>query len=244
MAPAPILSFLLGVVSAQQAPDSIVYLLSPASRFEVKTGKAGLLGFAGHGHLIRARAFSGRIVYYPGTPAESRVEIVVPTDSLEVLTPPDTEEIRKVTEAMRTEVLHADQFHEVTFVSKAVAPRDSGFQVQGSLTLVGQTRDVTVDVAVAIASDTLRASATFSVKQTDFGIKPYSGGPAGTVKVADRVTFNIDALAARGAGHAVGVELGARRLGGDGHRRDGGHEHDYVATVSVPSSSVIATSSE
>ena len=36
--------------------DSVVYVVTPASRFEVKTGKAGLLGFAGHGHLVRARA--------------------------------------------------------------------------------------------------------------------------------------------------------------------------------------------
>ncbi|PYO97058.1 MAG: hypothetical protein DMD61_13005, partial [Gemmatimonadetes bacterium] len=104
--------WLLAVAAqAQERPvDSVVYVLSEASRLEVKTGKAGLLGFAGHSHLVRARAFSGRVVYYPSSPADSRVEISVPTDSLEVLTPPDTEEIRKVTEAMRGEVLHVDQY--------------------------------------------------------------------------------------------------------------------------------------
>src|SRR2546422_4583055 len=40
-------------------PDSVVYVLSAASRFEVKTGKAGLFGFAGHAHLIRARGVTG-----------------------------------------------------------------------------------------------------------------------------------------------------------------------------------------
>jgi len=35
------------------------------------------------------------------------------------------------------------------------------------------------------------------VKQTDFGIKPFRGGPAGTVRVADRVTFEIEAVAVR-----------------------------------------------
>jgi hypothetical protein len=38
------------------------------------------------------------------------------------------------------------------------------------------------------------------VKQTDFGIKPYRGGPAGTVRVADRVTFSFDAVGIRSAG--------------------------------------------
>src|SRR5207244_11304265 len=73
----------------------------PAALPILKTGKAGLLGFAGHTHVVRARWFAGRVVYYPTAPSESRLEIVVPADSLAVLTPPDTEEIRKV--AQRSE---------------------------------------------------------------------------------------------------------------------------------------------
>src|SRR5256886_9741034 len=37
------------------ARDSVVYRVSPISRFEVKTGKAGLFGFAGHEHVIQDR---------------------------------------------------------------------------------------------------------------------------------------------------------------------------------------------
>jgi polyisoprenoid-binding protein YceI len=179
--------------------DSAIYVLAAASRFEVKTGKAGLLGFAGHSHVIRARAVSGRIVYYPKAPSNSRVAITVPVDSLEVLTPPDTAEIRKVTEAMRTEVLHVDRYREITFVSDSVAPTTDGFRVYGKFTLGATTRDVAADVKVAIAGDTLRAIGAFAVKQTDFGIKPYRGGPAGTVRVADRVTLDFEAL---GVAHA------------------------------------------
>jgi len=179
------------------APDSVVYRLSPTSRLEVKTGKAGLFGFAGHEHVIRARGFAGRVVYYPGAPTASRVDLTVQSDSLEVLTPPDTAEIRKVTEAMRTEILRAEQYPTISFTSKTAAPADSGFRIVAELTLVGQTCEVAVDVRVAIGPDTLRAWATFSVKQTDFGIKPFRGGPAGTVRVADRVTFAIEAVATR-----------------------------------------------
>ncbi len=186
-------------VGAAQAAgrDSLVYVLTPASRFEVKTGKAGLLGFAGHGHVVRARAWSGRIVYYPTSPADSRVDVVVPVDSLEVVTPPDTAEIRKVTETMRREVLHPDRYPIITFVSTAVTPTGDGLQVQGRLTIVGQTRDVAMAVRLQTAGDTLQATGRFSVKQSDFGIKPYRGGPAGTVRVADRVEFNVAAVALR-----------------------------------------------
>ena len=180
-----------------QGGDSMVYRLSPASRFEVRTGTAGLLGFAGHGHLIRARAVSGRVVYYPDAPLSSHVEIRIAADSLEVLTPPDTAEIRKVTEAMRTEVLHVERNREITFASRTLAAAEGGFRMTGTLTLAGQPRDVPVETTVAIGRDTLRANATFAVKQTDFGIRPYRGGPGGTVRVADRVDITIAAVAVR-----------------------------------------------
>jgi polyisoprenoid-binding protein YceI len=143
------------------------------------------------------RAFSGHVVYHSDTPGSSRVELVVLADSLEVLTPPDTEEIRKVTAAMRTDVLNVARYPEIRFVSQVVAPSESGLHIIGALTLVGRTREVPVDVALTMGTDTLRATATFSVKQSSFGITPYRGGPAGTVRVADRVTFEIHAVAIR-----------------------------------------------
>jgi len=174
-----------------------VYVISTASRFDVKTGKAGLFGFLGHDHVIHARAFSGRVVHYPGTPASSQVLITVPVESLEVLTPPDTEEIRKVTAAMRTEVLQVDRFPEMTFASRSVAPTDSGFHIELEVTMHGVARAVPVDVRVDIGADTVRAAGRFAVKQTDFGMRPFRGGPGGSVKVADRVTFDFEAVAVR-----------------------------------------------
>src|SRR5213592_967484 len=123
-------------VGQAASSDSIVYHLSPASQLDVKTGKAGLFGFAGHEHLIRARGFAGRVVYYPGAPTASRVDLTVRSDSLQVLTPPDTAEIRKVTEAMRTETLRVEQYPTISFTSKTVAPADSGFRLVADLTLV------------------------------------------------------------------------------------------------------------
>ena len=190
---------LFWLIPALAVRDSIVYRISPASRLEVRTGKAGLFGFAGHEHLIRAGAFSGRVVYHSDAPASSRVELVVPTDGLQVLTPPDTAEIRKVTAVMRTDVLDVARYPEITFASRTVTPSATGLHIVGALTLVGRTREVPVDVTLTIGggSDTLRATATFTVKQSDFGITPYRGGPAGTVRVADRVAFEIHAVAVR-----------------------------------------------
>jgi len=190
---------LLLALSQSEPPDSVVYLLAPASEFQVKTGKAGLFGFAGHDHLIRARAFSGRIVYRPDSISASRVEITVLTDSLEVLTPPDSEEIRKVTAAMRTQVLDVANYPEIRLVSRSVAGNAQRLEMIATLTIKDRTREVPLTIDVQIAADTLRAVTAFAVKQTDFGIRPVRGGPAGTVRVADRVTFAIRAVAVRTA---------------------------------------------
>jgi polyisoprenoid-binding protein YceI len=183
--------------ACQTTSDSIVYRVDPSSRLVVKTGKAGLLGFAGHTHVIRARTVSGRLVYHPGTPT-SYLRLEVPTESLEVLTPPDTAEIRQVTEAMREDVLHVEKYPAMTFAADSLRPASGKMELRLAVTMKGVTRAVPVTADVTIGSDSVRARGTFSAKQTDFGIKPYSGGPAGTVKVADRVTFCFDLLAVRG----------------------------------------------
>jgi polyisoprenoid-binding protein YceI len=185
-----------GAAGAQALPDSTVYRIDPGSRLVVKTGKAGLLSFAGHGHVIRANAVSGVLVYRPGRPASS-LRLRVPTDSLEVLTPPDTAEIRKVTEAMRTEVLHVDRYPEMRFAADSLDAHGGRMPLRLAVTMEGTTRVVPVTADVTIGGDSIRAVGSFTARQTDFGIEPFSGGPAGTVKVADRVTFCFDLVAVR-----------------------------------------------
>jgi polyisoprenoid-binding protein YceI len=180
-------------------PDSTVYRLDPASRLVVETGKAGLFGFAGHTHVIQAHGVRGELVYRPGRAASS-LHLTLPTDSLEVLTPPDTAEIRKVTESMRTDVLHVDRYPEMRFAADSLEARAGHMSFPLLVTMAGTTRRVPVTAEVTIAPDSIRAVGSFTAKQTDFGIEPYRGGPGGTVKVADEVTFCFDLVGRTGAG--------------------------------------------
>jgi polyisoprenoid-binding protein YceI len=76
---------------------------------------------------------------------------------------------------------------DVRFRSTSVESNADGLHVQGDLTLVGQTRPIAFDVAVT-GDGALTAVAV--VKQTDFGMKPYSA-LFGALKVADEVKVTL-----------------------------------------------------
>jgi hypothetical protein len=99
---------------------------------------------------------------------------------------------------MRDDVLRVDKFPEMIFAADSLSAKSGKMEVQLALTMAGVTRRVPVTAAVTVGSDSIRARGSFAANQTDFGIKPYSGGPAGTVKVANRVTFCFDLVAVRG----------------------------------------------
>jgi polyisoprenoid-binding protein YceI len=65
----------------------------------------------------------------------------------------------------------------------------SGLSVQGQLDLNGKQAPVTFDLTLG---DDRRVSGSTVVKQTAFGMKPYSA-LFGALKVADEVTIAIDA---------------------------------------------------
>jgi polyisoprenoid-binding protein YceI len=176
------------------------YVIQPSSRFDVRTGKAGFLGAFGHKHTIRAGSFRGQIVYDPDNVAASTVEVVVDTRSLEVVAlGADQKDKPDVEEAMFEKVIHPNRHPEISFTSRVVTPIPEGVHVVGTLTLEGRTRSVAVDVALEPQGDTLRAVGEWTIEQSDFGIKPYSAA-GGTIKVADKVTFDFDVVAARAAG--------------------------------------------
>jgi polyisoprenoid-binding protein YceI len=179
-----------------QSPDSAVYHVLPASRLDVHTGRAGLLGGLGHEHHVTARAVHGQIVHVRANPDRSSVVVVVCADSLEILTDAKPTDVAKMTRAMREETLRVTAFPEISFASREATPIAAGLRVSGDFTMVGRARAITVDVALEVAGDTLRARARFPLKQTDFGIKPY-GTALGTVRVKDEVWLDIEVVAAR-----------------------------------------------
>lgn len=175
------------------------YVLLPESRFEVHTKTAGLLGRLGDEHVVRAHGFSGTVCYVPGNPGASWVEVIVPVDSLEILTPVDSADRASIRRSMRERVLRADRFPFIRLASREVVRTDGGLRLTADLTLAGETRPVTIELGLQTAGDGLWAWGTFAIRQSDFGIRPFSAA-LGTVRVADEVAFFSEARARREAG--------------------------------------------
>ncbi len=78
-------------------------------------------------------------------------------------------DVREIEATIAATILRARAAPEIRFASTAVSRRDGGFDVLGSLTLVGATREV----ALVVRRDGDRLTAETTLHQPSFGIRPY-----------------------------------------------------------------------
>jgi polyisoprenoid-binding protein YceI len=159
----------------------------------VRTGRTGAAARAGHDLLIDVTAWQATLEVGED-PAQISVTLAADAASLRVregsggmqtLGEDDKASIRQTID---DEILKRS---DIEFHSTEVrrAPDGSSISVRGELTLVGNTRPVAFDLLVG-RDGKLAASAV--LKQTDWGIKPYST-LFGALKVADEVEVALDA---------------------------------------------------
>lgn len=154
------------------------------STLTIHVGKTGVFSGLGHEHEVHAPIHSGTA----DTGSHPAVEIHVDARALRVIDKGESEKDRA--EVQKTmlgpEVLDSEHHQEIVFKSTGAEPAGQGrWTLHGNLTLHGQTRPVTVNVAL---KDGRYAGETI-VKQTDFGIKP--PGKAG-VRAKDEVRIEFD----------------------------------------------------
>jgi polyisoprenoid-binding protein YceI len=76
----------------------------------------------------------------------------------------------------------------ITFTSTSVDVNDTKVKAEGSLSIAGQSRPVTLDLT---ATPDGRLSGRMTIVQSQFGIKPFSA-MMGALKVKDEVEVNLD----------------------------------------------------
>jgi len=195
------LSLLLPLAAIAQTKARTYTIVPSESSFWVFAGKAGLFSALAHDHEIGVKSFSGRVVVPEAGASGGALELDVEAKSLAVLDKKVSEEDRKkIFDAMHNEVLESAKHQKITFKSVSVGEvkqtgNDSySFTLNGDLTLRGVTKRIAVPVALTITPEQLRAAGKYTLKQTDYGIKPYSAA-GGTIKVKNEVVVNFNIVA-------------------------------------------------
>ncbi len=157
----------------------------------VRTQRTGAAAKAGHNLKILVSDWNATLTA-GASASDLSIELTVDGGSLKVLEGTggmqtlDDDHKREISQTIDDEVLKHEQ---ITFRSTAAAAgADGAIGVTGDLTLNKKTRPINFDVHAADGSVT----ATTVIKQTDFGMKPYST-LFGALKVIDEVEISIAA---------------------------------------------------
>lgn len=193
-------AFLLTVIAAGTAPARAAAIDSDSSWIVAVTAKAGALGFMGHEHAILVTGWKGEVDWNPDKPSASRAKVTAPSAKLEIDSKrgrelaglgkgPDEGTVKKLqTKLLDAEHLAAERHKEIVFEVTGVEGGKGGqLTMEGSLTLRGKTRNLRFPVE--LSREGTRFSGKFTVKHSDFDMKPES--VAGVVNVADEVSVRF-----------------------------------------------------
>jgi polyisoprenoid-binding protein YceI len=187
-------------VGAQRGLATVRYAFDKtASRFTVQAFSTGFLAAFGHDPTIAIRDYEGTVEFVPETYEKGFVRVVVETEALEPLDEMKREDRERMIGLMRGQVLEVERFPEVMYESRLVKVNKVGDKllqasVRGDLTLRGITQDQSLEARVSDMGATLRVSGTFSLRQSDYGIKPVSFA-GGTLRLKDELKFNFELIA-------------------------------------------------
>jgi polyisoprenoid-binding protein YceI len=169
------------------------------SRFTVQAFASGLLSAFGHNPKIAIRDLKGDINFNPEQIDKSMMHLVIRADSLSVTDNISDKDRRDIESEMREKVLEISKYPEIVFDVAGVTvnqAEDSQFNVtlNGQLKLHGVTRSQKVPATLVGTGDMLRSFGEFSLRQTDYGVKPVSA-VGGGLKVKDELKLTFDIVA-------------------------------------------------
>jgi polyisoprenoid-binding protein YceI len=180
-------------------PVQYVELDPQCATLVLKTFRRGVASTVGHDLTLQVGAWKAEIEVVPA-PAASTVRATVQTGSITVagssggVTPLTAGNRRDIEKTLRKQ-LGSDRHPEAVFVSTGVSANDGQVDLAGTLTLSGVTVPVQLTVRETAPEQFL---VTGSVRQTDFGITPYSA-LFGALQVRDEVELELEV--------EVGVDL-------------------------------------
>ncbi|HWE08696.1 MAG TPA: YceI family protein [Solirubrobacteraceae bacterium] len=165
----------------------------PDARLMIRTSRQGAASKAGHDLLIEVQTWGATVQLAPD-PAQSVFELNADSRSLKVLEGTGgikalgDDDRGSIVKTINKEILKGAP---ITFRSTAVRPDGEGrFHVTGDLELANGISLIAFDITV---TDDGRLTGSATVRQTEWGIKPYSA-LFGTLKVADEVQIEVEGV--------------------------------------------------
>ena len=172
-------------------------LVPEQSTFTVQAFAEGLFSAFGHDPVLAIKDFSGEVQFVPGSFASASLKITIKADAIVLANEVKEKDRVEIEQTMRDQVLEIAKYPEIVFVSNNIsvsrlAEGRYRARVIGDLTFHGATqKNLWITSEVAFSGDSLRAKGDFSLKQTDFGIKPFSAA-GGTIKLKNELKFSFD----------------------------------------------------
>jgi polyisoprenoid-binding protein YceI len=167
-----------------------------AGELTVRTGVAGRAARMGHRLTLAMTRWQAGVKWVEGEPSTG--ELVVEVDSLQVLrgeggvkglSGPE----KTVARSNALKSLSASRFPQIRFLADVIAKTEDGYRLQGTLHIRGNARPHTIDLRTDELGDSWRLAAESTVRQSDFGVKPFSM-LLGSLRVADEVAVFFSAL--------------------------------------------------
>lgn len=191
-----------GTVTEPAAKAEVAHyrLVPEASTFTVQAFAEGLFSAFGHDPVIAIRDFQGEARFVPGSFEGASLTVSVNPQSLAVTNSEKEKDRLEIERTMREQVLEVGKYPEIVFRSTNISASRMAegryrARIIGDLTLHGVTqKNLWISAEAAVADDRLRAQGTFSLKQSDFGIKPFSA-VGGTIKLKNGLQFIFDMVA-------------------------------------------------
>ncbi|MGB2665573.1 MAG: YceI family protein [Candidatus Acidiferrum sp.] len=171
------------------------------SRFQVQGFATGLLSSFGHNPRIAMRDYEAEIQCLPDTFEKAYLKVTVQMSRMEVLDEMKRDDQKKLEQEMYEKVL--DVFHYPTaiyeskeIIAQKVADARLNARVNGELSFHGVTQPLTLQANVNVLGTMLRIGGDFTLRQSDYGIKPVSFA-AGALRLKDELKFTFDLVARR-----------------------------------------------
>ena len=159
------------------------------------TGREGMAKKVGHDLVIQASQWSAKVNVDADNPAASTAIVTVDTHSLAVISGEggakalSDKDRKDIKENIDKKVLKTDKFPEITFQSTRVDSKGADkATVHGDVTIMGTARPASMDITL----NGNKATGTMTLKQSDWGIKPFSA-LMGTLKLADVLKVTVEA---------------------------------------------------